>query len=135
MTNSISNRQIAKIWACTNEVRLPKEALYEIIYGLCGKQSIRQLTRQEAYKIIETLISKYNASKGRYRNTKPPPNSKGNIISLMSPGQKRKILKLCYQLKWDEEELNNFSNKIVKKPYDKLSKEQASILIEALKAV
>ncbi|GMT49477.1 MAG: hypothetical protein IEMM0008_1016 [bacterium] len=140
----VTKAQITKIWASSRELNLPKDHLYEMIFSLSEKESMRDLTKEEAHKVIEELV-RLGASSGKKKRYKKTRSSQGNIVAIMTPAQKSKILAQMYALGWTKQTLNDFAEKITTKKlkvkrlsfirWEALSKEYASDLIEALKAI
>ncbi len=119
MMNSITSKQIAKIWSYSNELGLSLGELHNIVNTFFRKP-LRQLSEEEAHRLM-TLLSKYRK-----------PNK---IVNLISPTQRKRILNLKSSLSWTENELNCFSIKLTGKPYSKLTQEKAYRLIKGLKSL
>ncbi len=52
----VTKAQITKIWASSRELNLQKNYLYDMIFSLSEKESMRDLTKVEAHKVIEKLV-------------------------------------------------------------------------------
>lgn len=123
-TEQITAAQVRKIHVTARECGIDGDLLHEHIACMVKKDSIRKLTRDEAAKVIDSLVGK-------------PASGK----DAMTQKQRRYLLALARQLGWVDEagkvnvnRLNGMCEKYVKVArYEWLTRSGASKLIEALK--
>lgn len=77
--------------------------LHELVGDICGKNSLKDITRQDYRQIIRELQKRSSGqSAGRKPKPKPP---QVRAVGGMSEGQIRKVWRLMYQLKgFDKQE-------------------------------
>lgn len=98
MASTINNYQIRKIYAIGGALGMRgadrQDALHDLIAGMTGKNSVKELSYAEACRVIGELEA---------RQGTPPPRKKGRPLRKTAPGrvsegQQRKIWALMYQL-------------------------------------
>ena len=115
--------QIRKIHALANEVGIDNDTLHSHIYNITKKKSIKELNITDAINVIDSLQT---SEKGR-----------------MTWKQRRFIFSLASQLKWvdekgmpDEKIITGFVKKKANViSIDWLTQKQASVVIDAMKAI
>ncbi|MCC5911341.1 MAG: regulatory protein GemA [Clostridiaceae bacterium] len=123
---AITNLQIKKIWATAREKGLEKDDLYAIIYRESKKESMKQLTKVEANKVIDAMV------KPKKKNQKRTDEG-GNAFT---GEQRQKIYRLTEQLGWNDnnKRINGFVKKHFKvEKIEWLNPYQCNKLIEILK--
>ena len=123
-TEQITAAQIRKIHVTAREYGIDSDLLHEHIARLVKKSSIRELTRKEAAKVIDSLEGKPDSGK-----------------DAMTQKQRSYLLALAKKLGWvdkagkvDGKRLNGMCEKYVKTArHEWLTKSSASKMIEALK--
>lgn len=120
------------IWgiAKSKELQLTDQELHDVAYSVCGKTSLKKLTKKE----LETLFKRLQVLKDK---NKVKSNSKyagrGNVGTV---NQRKKIYKLAGDLGWDLKRLNGMAMRMFKiSSVEWLTYPQCSNLIEALKAM
>lgn len=149
---TVEQFQIRKIYAIGNALgisdsRAEEDELHILVYGLTGKDSIKELSYQEASSVItrlEELQGKSATPKPVRKSTKEHKSRPGGV----TPGQQKKIWALMYDLKKYDKEPNNIqlgdrlcavikkefhADAIAKNPFAWLDFEQGNNLIETLK--
>ena len=77
--------------------------LHELVGDICGKNSLKDITRQDYRQIIREL-QKRSSGQSAGRKPKPKP-SQVRTVGGMSEGQIRKVWRLMYQLRgFDKQE-------------------------------
>ncbi len=127
--NTISNVQKKALWGAAKANGLDKEALYDVIESITGKEHMTDLTYVEAAKVLDRINNKETYEKKNQKRT----DKGGNIETI---AQRRKIYMLTGQLGWNND--NNRINGFVKKNFsvdriEWLSMQQCNKLIEMLK--
>jgi len=98
MPSNINNYQIRKIYAIGGALGMRgadrQDALHDLIAGMTGKVSVKELTYSEACRVI---------GEPEARQGTPPPRKGGRplrkaVPGRVSEGQQRKIWVLMYQL-------------------------------------
>lgn len=98
MPSTINNYQIRKIYAIGGALGMRgadrQDALHDLIAGMTGKNSVKELSYAEACRVIGELEA---------RQGTPPPRKGGRPLRKTTPGrvsegQQRKIWALMYQL-------------------------------------
>lgn len=98
MASTINNYQIRKIYAIGGALGMRgadrQDALHDLIAGMTGKNSVKELSYAEACRVIGELEA---------RQGTPPPRKKGRPLRKTaaggaSDGQVRKVWALMYQL-------------------------------------
>lgn len=123
---AITGMQIKKIWAIASEMGIEKDDLYALIYRESKKESMKQLTKVEANKVIDALI------KPRKKNQKRTDVGGRR----WTRAQRQTIYRLTEELGWnnDNARINGFVKKMFKvERIEWLSEYQCSKLIEILK--
>ncbi|EMM99106.1 hypothetical protein LEP1GSC021_4752 [Leptospira noguchii str. 1993005606] len=129
--NKINSDQLKKLWATAREAGLSKVKVYEIVSNETGSDSISSLNTSQAHTIINILESE------RRKTIRQRPR---NPLSLF----KRKLQKrsysqfetakgLCDSINEKgiyKVDLNDFSMRQYKKPFDLLTRKQALGLIQ-----
>ena len=134
MTEMISKEQIKNIWGFAKEVNIDKDNLYCMIDRISKKDSMRQMTKLQANKLINELIAiKDKNKKSKKSYTQKRTDTKGNKNTQL---QRKKIYSLTAILGWNDN--NNRINGFVKRMFkvdriEWLSEDDCSKLIEILK--
>jgi hypothetical protein len=138
------------IFALSRELRLTEEQRKIIQYSATGKESTTEMNDREADRLIRVLvehkkklkISKSgkatkmtpaeSVKKGKQRNSLP---SGENVIVLMTPEQAAKIRALSIHItgSFKEESMNRFTLRQFRKPFNRLTSNEAIRLIETQK--
>ena len=120
--------------------------LHELVGDICGKNSLKDITRQDYRQIIREL-QKRSSGQSAGRKPKPKP-SQVRTVGGMSEGQIRKVWRLMYDLKGFDKEENTASvgerlcgiikrelkiDAQSKEPFVWLTYQNGSTLIERLK--
>lgn len=130
----ISKEQIKNIWGFAKEVNIDKDNLYCMIDRISKKDSMRQMTKLQANKLINELIAiKDKNKKSKKSYTQKRTDTKGNKNTQL---QRKKIYSLTAILGWNDN--NNRINGFVKRMFkvdriEWLSEDDCSKLIEILK--
>lgn len=116
----ITQAQIKKLWAVSKELGLDSKLLHDLVWDQTGKEHIPEMTKEEAIKVIDWLE--------RHKEDRP---------GMATNRQLWKINQLTQQLGWkDPQNLRGFLRKYAKVEHTRwLTKEQASKVIEGLKAI
>jgi len=122
----ITTKQISKIFAVGKVLNMSKADIYLFIYGITFKDSLSDLTKQEAWKVIQAMnkiVVKSELS--------------SNVIRLASKEQHLKLSELAHKINTHKElvNLDNMSNKMFGKKLALLKTDEAQKLIEALKSI
>lgn len=133
MAESISKEQIKTIWGLSKEVDINKEELYCIIARIANKESMKELTKLQANKVVKELIDikeKNNPNKSKYQKRTDSQGRKS------TQSQRAKIYQLTGILGWNNN--NNRINGFIKKIFkvdriEWLTSYQCIKLIEMLK--
>lgn len=134
MTEMISKEQIKNIWGFAKEVNIDKDDLYCMIERISKKDSMRQMTKLQANKLIKELIAiKDKNKKSKKSYTQKRTDTKGNKHTKF---QREKIYTLTGILGWNDN--NNRINGFVKRMFkvdriEWLDEDDCSKLIEILK--
>ena len=130
----ISKEQIKNIWGFAKEVNIDKDNLYCMIDRISKKDSMRQMTKLQANKLINELIAiKDKNKKSKKSYTQKRTNTGGNNKTKL---QREKIYSLTGILGWNDN--NNRINGFVKRMFkvdriEWLDEDDCSKLIEILK--
>ena len=126
----VTRLQLSKIYALSKKHGMDNELLHAYIEALIGKDSLKELSYEEAGRVIDSLMGKDVVSRFPRQE-------------VLTDRQKRLIISLAIQLGWvreDNRSLADFErlNGFVRKQYDTLymralSRSNASKCIEALK--
>ena len=120
----ITPKQKKKIWACAHASGMSELYLRDIVEGISGDYSIRELTKKDAKKVIEILEGK---------GCLPVPRDNSNVIALATPGQLILIERLKEESAWTDEHLMNFILKKFKRNnLRKLRRGEAGVVIKVL---
>ena len=133
MTEMISKEQIKNIWGFSKDVGVDKDNLYCMIERISKKDSMREMTKLQANKLIrELIVLKDNNKKVKYKSAKRTDTGGNKNTQL----QRKKIYSLTAILGWNDN--NNRINGFVKRMFkvdriEWLSEDDCSKLIEILK--
>lgn len=126
----VTRLQLAKIYALANKHGMDNELLHAYIEALIGKDSLKELSYEEAGRVADSLMGKDVVSRFPRQE-------------VLTDRQKRLIISLAIQLGWVREDNKNLAdferlNGFVRKQYNTiymraLSRSNASKCIEALK--
>ncbi len=125
----ITPRQIRKIYAASNEYGIDNDLLHEIVSSETKKEHIKELTFEEAVRVIDRI-------EGKKQSAKPDEEH-------MTYKQEAYIKGLAKDLSWtseegtvDEKRLNGFVSKFYGiTSYKWLTRTMATKVIEGLKAL
>lgn len=120
----IEPKQIRIIWARAREYGLNDDAVHDLIYALCQKESMKELTYVEAAKVIAGI-------EGKKLQKRTDEGGRPETVAL-----RRKIYRLTDELGWnnDNERINGFVKRMFKiDRLEWLDEWQCHKLIEILK--
>ncbi|WP_061235073.1 hypothetical protein [Leptospira weilii] len=134
--NKINSDQLKKLWATAREAGLSKEKVYEIVLNETGSNSISSLNTLQAYAVINIL----NIARQRVFKQKPkdPILVLKKNLQKRSYDQKQLAKQICEKINKKGSyniDLEVFSKRQYKKPFDLLTRKQASGLIQGLIAI
>ncbi len=113
--NKASAAQLRKIYALAREKGVDNDNLHSLLYSICKKEHLSEITITEAIKLIDSL----EGNKNPYRVT---------------PKQLHFIQELAKDFGWDEKRLAGFVKKVGGVDnINWLTKKQASAVIEGMK--
>jgi hypothetical protein len=117
---AITQAQIKKLWAVSRETGLDETLLHDLVWNITGKEHIPEMTKEEAIHVIDWIEE--------HKENRPDMATKRQIW---------KIDQLSKELGWNEpKHLRGFLRKYAKVEHTRwLTKEQASKVIEGLKAI
>lgn len=122
----ITKQQIRMIWALCHRLGMDEQTLHGLAQTVTGVSSIRQLSRPQAARLIEMLLTKAGFK------TQTFPRRPG----LNTPHQLAYIEGLTTQLGWRERQTRGLARRMYRvRRLKDLGVRQASGLIEALKAI
>lgn len=127
MSKGITKRQKIKIWTMRHALEMPEKELRDLVECVSYQRSTRELTRQQAKRLIDALEGK-----------KPMPKTIGSKKCRFGKRATLLQLSLIAELKeeagWDDEHLRNFLLKYYKVSMpDELDVKRAGKLIDVLK--
>ncbi|EKP13018.1 DUF1018 domain-containing protein [Leptospira borgpetersenii] len=132
----INSDQLKKLWATAREAGISESKVYEIVLGATGSKSISTLNPKQAHKIINLLETECRAvSKQKPQD---PLSALKRKLQKRSYSQFETARKLCTSINEKgiyKVDLNDFSMRQYKKPFDLLTRKQASGLIQGLIAI
>lgn len=121
----VTEKQRAKIWACTYAQGMEETRLREIIERASGQRSTKALTKRQAIKVIEALEG---------TGTLPVPKGNSKVITLITPAQIHLIEQLKTESGWTDEHLASYILKYYKRDnLRKLTRSHAGVVINILK--
>jgi hypothetical protein len=120
MMADITQAQVRKLWAVARELGLTDKLLHDAVWNITHKEHIPDLTKEEAIQVIDWLET--------FKEDRP---------DMVTKRQLWKIDQLVKELGWnDPKQLRGFLHKYAKVEHTRwLTKEQASKIIEGLKAI
>ncbi|AXR68247.1 hypothetical protein [Leptospira mayottensis] len=132
----INSDQMKKLWATAREADLSKSKVYEIVFDATGSKSISALSPKQAYRIINLL----ETERREIIKQKPqdPLSAFKRKLQKSSYSQFETAKKLCNSINEKgiyKIDLNDFSMRQYKKPFNILTRKQASGLIQGLIAI
>ncbi|MDI7187984.1 hypothetical protein QMM42_17590 [Leptospira santarosai] len=134
--SKINSDQLKKLWVTAREAGVSKPKVYEIVLNETGSESISALNKLQANTVIGVL----EAERQRILNQKP----KDSIAILKRKLQKRSYNQLqlaknlCNKINQKgihKIDLEMFSMRQYRKPFDLLTRKQAAGLIQGLIAI
>ena len=99
----ITDQQRTLIMVAVKQLGLDEDERHALTESVTGKASTKDLTMDEANRVIREL-----KKKGAEFEKRPRPAQGGNVIPLISDWQKDKVHELIKELGWDEERLAGF---------------------------
>ncbi|HUV59811.1 MAG TPA: phage protein GemA/Gp16 family protein [Desulfatiglandales bacterium] len=128
----ITGKQLKMIWTLARQLGMDNELLHEMVFNVVGKDSLKKLTVPEAIGIIDGLIDDgARVRRKRIKRLRVGPN----VIELLTGKQIRLIEYLVDQLGWNNpNQLTGFNRRVIKKERI-CTKQEASKIIEGLKAM
>jgi hypothetical protein len=115
-----TDAQRRRIFAMAWELSLDNDVLHDLVAGATGEAHISKLTVDQAGKVIEALIRMVE---------RPRPGR-------LTPGQRKKILKLGYLLDWERRQIDGMCRRVVNvASMDWLTPRDAWKVTEAMKAM
>jgi len=128
----ITEKQLRMIWTLSRQLGMDSELLHEMVFQVTGKHSLQKLSIPEAAGVIDGLVG--DGAKVR-RKRKPRRALPENVVELLTGEQIRLIEYLVDQLGWDNpNQLTGFNTRVIKKERI-CTKQEASKIIEGLKAI
>ncbi|ULH28797.1 hypothetical protein [Leptospira weilii] len=132
----INSDQLKKLWATAREAGIAKPKVYEIVLNETGSESISALNTLQAHVVINIL----NIARQRVFKQKPkdPILVLKKNLQKRSYDQKQLALQICEKINKKgiyNIDLDNFSKRQYKKPFDLLTRKQAAGLIQGLIAI
>jgi hypothetical protein len=128
----ITDKQLKLIWTLARQLGMDGDLLHSIVFYATGKDSLKKLSALEAAAIIDVLIE--DGAKVK-KKRKPRRELPENVVELVTGEQIRLIEYLVDQLGWNHpEQLKGFNKKVIKKERI-ATKQEASKIIEGLKAI
>ena len=134
----LSNAKLKRIWGLKKQLQMSEEELYLSLNSVCKTDSISGLTESQALTFIKTLEKNLPRSAKTAKRNYPTVRTGSNVIALATPAQREYAERLIghinalgkYKLT-----LEGMSQKQFKKPATKLTRANAKVLTEALKAI
>lgn len=115
-----THAQRRRIFAMARELDLDNDVLHDLVAGATGEAHISKLTIDQAGKVIEALIR-------MAENPRP---------GRLTPGQRKKILKLGHLMGWHWRQIDGMCRRVVKvASLDWLTPQDAWKVTEAMKAM
>ena len=128
----ITEKQLKIIWTLARQLGMDSELLHEMVFEVTGKDSLKKLTVPEAVGIVDGLVD--DGAKIR-KKRKPRRDLPENVVELLTGKQIRLIEYLVDQLGWENpNQLTGFNRRVIKKERI-CTKQEASKIIEGLKAI
>ncbi|UPY80762.1 hypothetical protein FH581_022015 [Leptospira weilii] len=132
----INSDQLKKLWATAREAGIAKPKVYEIVLNETGSESISALNTLQAHAVINIL----NIARQRVFKQKPkdPILVLKKNLQKRSYDQKQLAKQICEKINRKggyKLDLDDFSKRQYKKPFDLLTRKQASGLIQGLIAI
>ncbi|ULH30019.1 hypothetical protein [Leptospira weilii] len=132
----INSDQLKKLWATAREAGIAKPKVYEIVLNETGSESISALNTLQAHVVINIL----NIARQRVFKQKPkdPILVLKKNLQKRSYDQKQLAKQICEKINRKggyKLDLDDFSKRQYKKPFDLLTRKQASGLIQGLIAI
>jgi len=123
-------------WLC-GKLGLDDEGRRLVQHSVCGKQSLTLMNDGEARMMIDTLkdeLRKQSTRRGTQRNSLPHVP---NVYNMMTREQRAKVVAMSIQIygEFSEEKMSIFCRRQFKKPFYRLSAEDAIRLIEIQKDI
>lgn len=130
ITGKLTPKQNRYIWFLARDLNIEEDYLRLIVHSVTGTESISSLSRKQAKKIIQKLLTMLHKKNGKNKNIK-------DIRSYNPSGmQKRKVKELVSAiLEYQKISAESLSKRMFAKEYNKLTRQQVQSLIEALKAI
>ncbi|EKR66355.1 hypothetical protein LEP1GSC036_3917 [Leptospira weilii str. 2006001853] len=132
----INSDQLKKLWATAREAGLSKPKVYEIVLNETGSNSISSLNTLQVHAVINILnIARQRAFK---QKPKDPISILKKNLQKRSYDQKQLAKQICEKINRKggyKIDLDDFSKRQYKKPFDLLTRKQASGLIQGLIAI
>lgn len=127
MAAKITKAQLKKVWTKRHMLGMPEKGLRDLVESVSYQRSKRELTRQQAKRLIDALEGK-----------KPMPKTSGNkkcrFGKRATPLQLSLIAELQKEAGWDDEHLRRFLLKWYKvSTPDELDTKRAWIVFDMLK--
>lgn len=136
MDKKINSDQLKKLWATAREAGLSKEKVYKIVLNETGSDSISSLNASQAHAVINLL----NVLRQRVFKKRPkdPLSIFKKNLQKRSYDQKQLAIQICEKINRKgiyKLDLDDFSKRQYKKPFDLLTRKQAAGLIQGLIAI
>ncbi|MDI7202123.1 hypothetical protein [Leptospira santarosai] len=134
--SKINSDQIKKLWATAREAGLSKARVYEIAFAETGSESISALNPNQAHRLIKFL--ELERRKCIKQKPQDPVSVFKRKLQKRSYSQFETAKNLCDSINEKgiyKVDLNGFSMRQYKKPFDLLNRKQASGLIQGLIAI
>lgn len=134
--SKITKDQLRKLWVTAREAGLDKTKVYDLVLESTGSESISSLSSSEAKKVIESLNLLRNRS--FKRRPKDPLSILRRKLQKRSYEQSEMAKVLCGRINEKgvyKIDLDEFALRQYRKPFDLLTRGQASGLIQGLRAI
>jgi len=128
----ITQKQLRMIWTLARQLGMDDELVHEMVFQVTGKDSLKKLSVPEAVGVIDGLVDDgARIRRKRIKRMRVGPN----VIELLTGKQIRLIEYLVDQLGWENpNQLTGFNRRVIKKERI-CTKQEASKIIEGLKAI
>jgi len=128
----ITAKQLKMVWTLARQLGMDSELLHEMVFEVTGKDSLKKLSVPEAVGIIDGLVDDGAKVRKKRKSRRDLPE---NVIELLTGKQIRLIEYLVDQLGWENpNQLTGFNRRVLKKERI-CTKQEASKIIEGLKAI
>ncbi|HOW81357.1 MAG TPA: DUF1018 domain-containing protein [Spirochaetota bacterium] len=134
----ISDQNRRRIFFLCKRMGLDAETRHLIQYGATGRESLKDMNDQDAWRLIHALkaeLRKRGAPRrGIWKNHLPKGD---NVVNLMTAEQRAKIKAMSMRIygSFDENSMNKFCGRQFAKQFNHLTADEAIRLIEIQKSI